>query len=892
MVPTEQSQPSGRDSDEPVVYAPLRRPSMPPEPGLLIDAYQILEPIGRGGMGEVYRARDTRLGRQVAIKFVSEGFEGHSEAAARLDREARLASSLNHPGIVSVFDVGSWQGRPYVVMELIEGVTLAAALASGRLPVRRAAEYALQIADALSAAHDAGVVHRDLKPQNIMVGPEGRLKIVDFGLSRSVPKALAADAQTVVAEFWTADHAVLGTAGYMAPEQVRGETADGRADQFALGAILYEMLAGQRAFHGDTDIQTLSAILTAAPAPVAGLRPEVPPILSTVVERCLAKAPDHRYASARDLVHDLREAVEQQVLETRGVPHRRRQAASRMRWPVFAGIMTIAVAVAGGIWGLRPSGTVGPDAVALRQIVVLPFVNITKDPADQVFADGLAETLTSSLTQLERFQRTLRVVPASEVRRGLIASVREARQAFGATFVVSGSIQRLPSLMRLTLNLVDARALVQIGSRTIDFAAGHEALTQDTVVGAVIALLAIQLEPGAQAALTAGGTTAASAYQFFVQARGYLQPLDPGAENIDRAIELLGRAVAVDPRYALAHSALAEAYWRKYEASRDVALIDQAVASCERALAIDNRLPPIYVTLATIARGRGRYEEAVAVAQRAVELDPVGSDGYRELGLAYEAMNRLADAEATYRQAILARPDDWLGYNTLGLFFLARARLPEAERAFQQVIALTPDNTRGYNNLGATYFNMGRLDEAAGMWERSTALRPTPSATSNLGSYYYSQGRFADAARAFQRAVELSPNDHRLWRNLGAALHWAPGQRGRAAAAYEKAVALAQAERRINPRQAQLFAELADSYSMLGKRAEALDAAAAAERLNPVEAGVSYNVATAYEQVGERALALQWLAKAMTQGYSREAIDRSPGLEALRKDDRFVRLTR
>jgi tetratricopeptide (TPR) repeat protein len=468
--------------------------------------------------------------------------------------------------------------------------------------------------------------------------------------------------------------------------------------------------------------------------------------------------------------------------------------------------------------------------------------------------------------------------------------VRDAREAFGVTLALSGSIQRLPSTTRLTLNLVDAKQLVQLGSRTLDIKSGDDVLTQDTVAGAATALLALELEPGAQRALSAGGTSVPAAYEPYVQGRGYLYRFDRGATFIDLAIDAFRNAVAIDPRYALAHTALAEAYWRKYETTREASLIDQAVAHCERALAIDSRLAQVHITLALLARGRGRYEEAIAVAQRGLELDPVSSEAYRELGRAQEALTRYADAEATYRKAIDARPDDWQAYNTLGGFYAARSRWSEAEAAYQRVLELTPDNTRGYNNLGVTYFRQQRGADAARMWERSLAIRPNFSAASNLGTYYYNDGRFADAARAFERAVVLAPNDLRVWRNLGSALHWAPGERPKAAPAFKKVVELAEAEIKINPRQPALLAQLASAHSMLGSRAEAVAAATAVERLGAADAETAYTVAGAYEQIGDRAAALSWLQQSIAKGYSRALIDSSPSLAELRKDPRYQKL--
>ena len=863
---------------------------MPLEPGRQVGAYEILGPLGAGGMGEVYRARDTRLGRVVAIKFISDDSQSNRSARDRLAREAQLASSLNHPSIVTVYDVGELEGHPFIVMELVAGESLDRRLIAGRMKPREALEITCQVADGLAAAHAAGIIHRDLKPHNIMLTADGRAKIVDFGLSKQSRESAAADAVTVTGGVLTADHAILGSAGYMAPEQVTGQAVDARADQFALGVVLYEMLSGRRAFKRDSSVQTMAAIVDAEPAPLNEIAPDVPLAVAALVERCLAKRPDRRYASTHDLARDLQDARDALSSGSRTTTRFDVRPPVRKQWVTAALVVLGAIAVVVGVWQWRGDREPPPAPTpTVRQIAVLPFANVTRDPLDQVFCDGLVETLTSSLTQLERFQKTLRVVPASEVRRERAESAKEARAAFGATLAISGSVQRGNGSVRLTLNLVDATELRQLASRTIDVIPGRDASTQDTVVSAAAALLDLQLDPEAREAMSAGGTTVPGAYERYVEGRGYMQRFDR-PENIDRAIDLFTQAVTADSRFALAYAGLGEAYWRKYEMDRDTAWIERAVTSCGEALKIDERLAPVHVTLALIARGRGRYEEAAAVAGRAVELDPVSSDAYRELARAYEALNRPADAEATYRKAIQARPDDWLAYNTLGSFYLTRGRPQEAETAYRRVLELTPDNTRAYNNLGATLFALRRPEEAAATWEKSVRIRPTAAAVSNLGTYYHDRGRYADAARSFERAVTLTPNDYRLWRNLGAALYWAPGERQMAAAAYEQAIKLAEQARQVNPRHPDVLAALADSYSMVGRVQQARVHARTLEQLGPQDPTVLFMLAAMYEQIGDRATALGWLEKALAAGYSRERIERSPSLARLREDPRYVRL--
>ena len=347
---------------------------MAPEVGQFVGAYELVAPLGSGGMGDVYRARDTRLGRLVAVKFVSRELHGNPAAEARLEREARLASSLNHPGIVSVFDVGRHDNRPYVVMELIDGHSLSVELSEGRLRTRDAVDLGRQIAEALAAAHDAGVVHRDLKPQNIMVTNDRRAKVVDFGLSKLASPSSTDETVTMQGEALTAQYTVLGTAGYMAPEQVLSKPADGRADQFALGAILYEMLTGRRAFRKETPFQTMSSILQDEPAPIAKLRTDLPQGLIAIVERCLDKRPEGRYASTRDLALDLRD-IGRRLRSIRvrfpGRPGPRRAP----RWSLAASVMMSVVLLGAPMW----PGTRGPAAetvlaqTSLRYIAVFPL---------------------------------------------------------------------------------------------------------------------------------------------------------------------------------------------------------------------------------------------------------------------------------------------------------------------------------------------------------------------------------------------------------------------------------------------------------------------------------------------------------------------------------------
>lgn len=864
-------------------------------PGSYLGPYEITAIIGSGGMGDVYRARDHRLGRDIAIKVVSETTAGDPAALERFTQEAHAVAALNHPHIVTIYSIEEADGVRFITMELIEGRTLGRMIPEGGLSLAQFFDVSIAIADALSAAHHKRITHRDLTPVNVMVTAEGLVKVLDFGLARGgegPPSGPVKIEDLATRPRLTGAGTILGTMPYMSPEQIEAKPLDQRTDIFSFGVVMYEMATGGRPFRGDTKPGLMSSIMREHPRPVSELRRDLPADLSRLIARCLEKDPHDRVQTAQEILLELR--TMRRVWESGATaPTARRAGTSPWPW-VAAAALVLALAPLVVLRGQRPPpAAVSPPAKpsAAPVIVVLPFENVTRNPEDEALAEGLIVTLTSSLTQLERFPRSLRVIPWSEVRKEGVSSAGDAWRVFRANLAINGSIQRLPAAARLTLNLIDASAgqVFQLASQTIDITSGSAA--QAAILGALTALLTqrIQLPPDARKAMSAGGSEAPSAFMLFTLGRGYLNRFDH-PESTDQAIKAFKQAVAADPRYTVAHAALGEAYWRKYQDTRDKAWLQRADDESEKALASDSRLASVHVSLAMVARGRGRYEQAVAFAQTAVDLDPKGGEGYRELGGAYEQLGQLADAEATYRKAAAMRPEDWLTHHMLGNLFLVEKRLPEAEAAFRRVTELAPGNTKGFNNLGAVYSGMGRTGDAEEAWLRSMSIRPNSSAASNLAGAYYRSGRYADAAPAYEKALALGPGSYLLWGNLGAALHWSSGDKSREKEAYAKAVALAEEARRLNPRDADALAGLADYYSILGRRPEALAAAQGVERLRSRDSQVLYTVANAYEQMGDRDRAMQWLEKAIAAGHDLEQIQRSPWLESLRKDARFVQM--
>ncbi len=862
---------------------------MPLTSGARIGVYEVTGVIGRGGMGEVYRARDTRLDRVVALKILPPDLGRDPERLFRFEREARLASSLNHPNIVVIYDIGVDGGVHYIAMEHVEGETLFETIRRGPPPLAVTVELASQLADALARAHAAGIIHRDLKPSNIMVTPERRAKVLDFGLGKFIQGEADSNALTELGRGETTPGVLLGTAAYMSPEQGVGGIADARSDQFALGLMLYEMLSGVHPFARASGVQTLSAIIADEPEPIAVKAPKTPEALGHIVERCLAKDPAARFDSTADLARAL-QSIGDHLRSGRTLApmppirrHRRRAGV----WAASAVVALVIAALAG--WLLLSSDTA--SLPGRRQVAVLPFTNVGGDVANQALADGLAEVLTTRLTQLERFSGGLQVVPAVEVRQQRIASAADARRAFSVNIIVSGSLQRTSNRVLLTLNVIDGASLRQIRADALDVAPQDAVALQDEVVIRLARLLDIEIGEEAHALVSAGGTRAPGAYEYYLQGRGYLQRFER-AENVDAALGLFERALAQDPGYALAHAAVAQAFWRKYEATKDAVWVTRAREAGATALRLSPAVSEVQVTLAIIAIGSGQYEESVKALSAVLERDPTNADAYRELGRAYDALGDAARAEATLKRAVAARPGDWAAYNSLGSFYAGRQRYAEAAAQFERVVALTPDNARGYSNLGSMYGLLRQWDQAYRALEKATSLNPTGPRWSNLATAYFFQRKYADAAKALERASELDGKNYQVWFNLASAYLWTQGSETKARAAFERAATFGEQARTVNPRDGLLLARLANCYAHLADTRKARTLIAEAETLAPTNARVFLLSAQVYDVLGDRKLALAKVSSARDRGLQEDEIESTRSLDALRADPAYASTAR
>jgi serine/threonine protein kinase/tetratricopeptide (TPR) repeat protein len=883
--------------------------------GQNVSHYRVIEKLGGGGMGVVYKAQDMRLGRYVALKFLPEKVARDSQALERFRREAKAASALNHANICTIYDIGEVKGRAFIAMEHLEGETLRRLIHRRRLETGQILDLAVQIASALRAAHAKGIIHRDIKPGNIFVSEGGWAKVLDFGLAKVSNKYLAEPEGMTAPTVDEADveltmpRAVVGTVAYMSPEQVRGEKLDVRTDLFSFGAVLYEMATGRPAFPGNTSGIIFDAILNRAPLSASLVRPELSPGLHEIMNKAMEKDREFRYQHASDICADLkrlkRDAESGQVASGTGALAKTDLSSgkSASKWSaVFAWLgrryflsgaafVSLLLIFGGLFFGLRNGDRPrfsGPPLPHQKNLVVLPFTAVDGQPDEQIYCDGFTETVTAKLAQVN----SLQVAPALEVRTKHVASIQEARTQFGANLVLAASWQRLQNSARINVSLIDARSGKQLGAETITAPASDLLRLQDQVVLKASHILQLQLSPNDASSLTSHDTAIPTAYDFYVQGVGYLQRYER-PENVKIAINMFRRAAEQDPSYAQAQAALAQAYWYKYSATKEPQWAEQAKRAVQAATKLSSQLPEVRMAIAEANLRTGSYGEAVSRFQQILETDPQNVDACLGLAKAYNLQGQTAEAEQAFRHAVQISPACWSCYNLLGAFLNGHARYGEAAEAWEKVAALTPDNAWGYMNAGAAYFNLGQFAKANEYFQRGLQVAPdNADLYSNAGTVSFFLGRFEEDLANCQKAIELRPQKYDYWGNLGDAYRMIPTESGKAAEAYKQAIRLAEVQLKLNPRDADVLSSLAIYYARINNAGRAREYLERALTLDPGNVDILCNAALIHLAAGDREKSLQWLEKAVTAGYTKEQLLANPEYSSLHSDVEFGQLVK
>ena len=639
--------------------------------GRRLSKYEIIEILGTGGMGVVYKAKDVELGRYVALKFLPPALSMDARARERFTTEARAASALDHVNVCTIHEIGRTQeGQVFIAMAYYQGETIKQKIERGPLAPDEVLSYVSQIASGLEMAHASTIIHRDIKPGNIMVTSNGVVKILDFGLAKFANQQLT---QTGMA---------MGTISYMSPEQIKGNEVTPSTDIWALGVMMYEMLYGQRPFPGEYRDAIMYGIVNQKPAPAK----PVGHFIEAIIERCLQKDPASRYRRVGALLEELH--------ETRNPGNRATFWSKNQLDPNYLLLGVLGVLVVVLAWpivsNITGNNNQKTELANEKRIALLPFRAVPEEnEEDQVLAEGLMYVLADMLAKLDSPEHPLWVVPISKVDQYNVQSPAEAAEMLGANVVLEGVMERLRDVVALSLNLIDPNEQQLIGAETSLIE--DSALSDDTdrslqerLLEKLAFLLEIPTDEAKELVLTIHQPTDPDAYAYYLQGVGYLQRFDrPG--YIDFAIQQFNQSLDQDSLYAPSHAGLCEALLEKYLSTSDASFADQALQSCDRAAEIANDQPEVLVPLASVYLRTGAHQQAEETLRRAIEIKPDDAEAHHWLGRLFDERNMVDSAIVAYEKAIVLKPNVWLYYHELGTLLSFHGQHEAAAVQFEHV---------------------------------------------------------------------------------------------------------------------------------------------------------------------------------------------------------------
>lgn len=829
--------------------------------GTHISRYAIKARLGHGGMGEVYLAEDCVLKRQVALKAIKYEHTQDEQFRRRLIKEAERLSQLNDEHVAQIHDIVEHEGSTFLVMEYVEGETLRARM---KQPLALADFFCIaeQCLAGVAAAHHQRILHCDLKPENLMMTPEGRLKVLDFGFARPIESDETRDSLEL-----SKIH-IGGTPAYMAPEVLLGHTPDQRSDIFSLGVVLYEALLGRHPFRTESNTSTAERIIHGQPHP---LPPTVPSDVVQILWRMLAKDPAQRYQSCNEVLDDLHAVHSGRNGQARQSTWIREHMMVSVVSPALVLGMMVAV-----LWhgGARTPIVAATLSASSRQLVVLPFVPANDTAESRAFAAGLTDTMSAKLGQIaDRYP--LEIVATAEALKQKVSDAESARKILGATMVMEGSMQSSGNIVRVIYKLVDTHSLRQVHSGVITANISDPFAVQDRVIEDVLNYMNIELAQQDRGRMESHGTSQPEAYSRYLRGRGYLQDYDR-PEKVDDAIAAFRSSLEADPRFALAYASLGQAYMQKYASGHASESVPAAKDACSRAAELDSNSADGEICMGMVLNSTGEYESAAQHLEHAVKIDPTRDESYSLLGGAYEKLKQLDKAESLMKTAIALRPQYWAGYSRLGVFYFHHGRPEEAIQQFQRVTSLAPDSYMGYSNLGGAYVKAGKYPEAIDAFQRSIGIRPSAPALSNLGAVYFYQHRYQEAAEAYMRAADLRRTDYAIFGNVAEAYAQVTGKEQESRANYSRALELAEQRLRINPKDCQVLSDAAVYAAMLGQQSEAEEYRQAGLKLAARDPDVRLRSAQVLAQFHKDKPAMAELKQALKAGLSRSEITNNP----------------
>jgi eukaryotic-like serine/threonine-protein kinase len=823
--------------------------------------YRIEGLLGQGGMGRVYKAYDKDLDRTVALKVVRQGMMGEVDALKRFKQELVLASKISHKNILRIHDMGEVGDTKFITMAYVEGHDLHGILRDNpKLPLDRVLRYATQLAEALAAAHAEGVVHRDLKPQNILVNKEDQIFVSDFGLAKSFEEGAIGMTRT---------GAFLGTPRYMSPEQVEGKPADQRSDLYAYGLMLYEMVTGDVPFTGETTLKVMYQRIQEKPKSPKLVNPSLPNWLVRIIMRCLEKDPAARYQSAYEILADL-QGSKSSSSASRTVQIEIPEFAQR-RWTWAVAALAIVLILAFAIPPVRHlimgvkggSGMSGIPPLSQGKFVgILPFRVLGDDQSLSYVAEGLNEALSAKLFQLKEVRL------ASDTALAKVSDkdpLEKTARTLGVNLIVQGKIQGTSDKMAVIVNLMDPVEGKKVWTQEFTGSSKDLLSIEDQISSQLVGALNVKASSEEMARAAERPTDNVDAYDLYLRGRQALRGPDV-VKSAQRSIEYFEQGIKKDPGFALAYSGLADASLTMYREKKDAFWAQKALSAAQHAEQLKDNIPEVHFALGSVYLRTGKSSEAIAELKRGLQLAPNSDEGYVRLGNAYMENGQKDEAIAAYKKAIEVNPYYWGHHIVLGNAYFSIGDTEQALTEFKRVTELDPENVRGWDNLGNALQRLGRVEEALPAYQKSIVLEPTWSAYSNLGNSYFMLKRYNDAIPAFEKATQLGPNQELAMGNLADAYR-AAGQKDKSIATYDKAIALAFQDLQVNPQNTGAMADLALYYAKKGDAKHGMEFIQRARGIDKKDVGLIYVQAEVENLAGKTSESLRTLKEALSKGY-------------------------